>query len=245
MRRRRLTENPQVEGLHEIGRRFAAGDPMHEVLGRVVDLVSSIVPCDSCFIYVMENDEWVLAASKNSHPGVLDKAKLAVGEGITGWVAENRQPVAIPRAAWKDPRFRFFSELPEDTYEAFLSVPILFRGRVVGVINLQHRLPHTHTDLEIRLVRTLGFLVGAEIEMARLEREVSLLTSQLEARKIVERAKGILQKDLRIVEDEAYRILRQESRQRRKPIREVAQAVVLAEDLRRSLELRQKPCQSV
>jgi signal transduction protein with GAF and PtsI domain len=240
-----VTENLQVQGLHEIGRRFAAADPMRQVLARVVEFVSGIVQCDSCFIYVLDGDQLVLGASKNPHPEALDKLKLAVGEGITGWVAVNRRPVAIGSAAWKDPRFRFFLELPEDTYEAFLSVPILCRGRVVGVINLQHRLPHSHTQEEIRLVETLGFLVGAEIEMARLEREISQLSGQLEARKIVERAKGILQKDLRIVEDEAYRILRQESRQRRKPMKEVAQAVVLAEDLRRSLELRQKSRQGV
>jgi signal transduction protein with GAF and PtsI domain len=212
---------------------------MREVLERVVDFVSSFVQCDSCFIYVMEDDQLVLAASKNPHPEALDKLKLGVGEGITGWVAENRRPLAISRAAWKDPRFRFFLEFPEDTYEAFLSVPILCRGRVVGVINLQHRLPHSHTEGEIRLVETLGFLVGAEIELARLEREVSLLSGQLETRKIVERAKGILQKDLRIVEEEAYRILRQESRQRRKPMREVAQALILAEGLRRRQALGQ------
>ena len=240
-----MSENPQVEGLHEIGRRFAAADPMREVLGRVVDFVSSIVQCDSCFIYVLENEQLVLGASKNPHPEVLDTLKLAVGEGITGWVAESRQPVAISHAAWKDPRFRFFLELPEDTYEAFLSVPILCRGRVVGVINLQHRLPHSHTEGEIRLLETLGFLVGAEIELARLESEVSQLSGQLETRKIVERAKGILQRDLRIAEEEAYRLLRRESRQRRKPMREVAQALILAEELRHRLQLGQESCQGV
>jgi signal transduction protein with GAF and PtsI domain len=234
-----VTEYPQVEGLHEIGRRFAAADPMREVLERVMDFASSIVQCDSCFIYLVEDDRLVLAASRNPHPEALEKLKLTEGEGITGWVAENRRPLAISRAAWKDPRFCSFLELPEDTYEAFLSVPILCRGRVVGAINLQHRLPHSHSEGEVRLVETLGFLVGAEIELARLEREVSLLSGQLETRKIVERAKGILQKDLRIVEEEAYRILRQESRQRRKPMREVAQALILAEDLRRRQALGQ------
>ena len=61
-----------------------------------------------------------------------------MGQGITGWVAEHREPVAIPEKAALDPRFQFFHELPEDSYEAFLSVPLMCRGRVVGVINLQH-----------------------------------------------------------------------------------------------------------
>src|SRR5579884_3707863 len=100
-----------------------ASDPLPVVLNRVVQFVSALVKCDSCFLYVLENDELVLRASKNPHPEVVDRLKLRVGEGITGWVAEHRQPVAVPQNAFEDPRFQFFSELPEDRYEAFLSVP--------------------------------------------------------------------------------------------------------------------------
>jgi uroporphyrinogen-III synthase len=183
--------------LHEIGSRFAAADPLHAVLGRVVDFVSSIVPCDSCFLYVLEADDLVLRASKTPHPDVVDRLKMRLGQGITGWVAEHRQPVAVGRDAFKDPRFQTFNELPEDRYEAFLSVPVLSRGKLVGVINLQHRQPHDYSREDIQLISTIGFLVGAEIEMARLEVENSQLSERLETRKIVERAKGILQREPR------------------------------------------------
>jgi uroporphyrinogen-III synthase len=104
----------------------------------------------------------------------------------------------------------------------------------VGVINLQHRVPHEHTPREIQVISTIGFLVGAEIEMARLEVENSLLTDRLETRKVVERAKGILQRDLGITEEEAYLAIQRQSRQRRKNKKEIAEAIVLAEELRRS-----------
>ena len=171
-------------------------DGFHEVLTRVVDFASALVKCDSCLIYVLEGDELVLRASKNPHPDVVDRLKLRVGQGITGWVAEHREPVAIPEEAAHDPRFQFFHELPEDSYEAFLSVPLMCRGRVVGVINLQHRQHHVYRRREIRMISTVGFLVGAEIELARLEEANSTLAEQLQTRKIVERAKGILQRDL-------------------------------------------------
>jgi uroporphyrinogen-III synthase len=225
--------NPEVDLLHEIGSRLAAAGPLHEVLDRVVSFITTLVRCDSCFVYVLEEKELVLRASKNPHPEVLDRLKLRVGQGITGWVAEHRQPVAVARNASRDPRFRLFTELPEDRYEAFLSVPILSRGRVVGVINLQHRLPHAHTRRETTLISTIGFLVGAEIEAARLEGEISQLSEQLEARKLVERAKGILQRELGVTEEEAYLTLRRQSRQRRKPMKEVAEAIVLSEEVRR------------
>jgi len=222
-----------VDLLHEIGSRMASADLLHAVLERIVNLISSEVECDSCFIYVLEDDELVLRASKNPHPEVVDRLKLRVGQGITGWVAEHREPVALLRNAFQDPRFNFFSELPEDRYEAFLSVPILCRGRVVGVINLQHRLPHVHSRRDIKLISTLGFLVGAEIERARLESEVTQLSEQLQVRKVVERAKGILQRDLGLSEEEAYHTLQRQSRQMRKSMREVAEAVVISDSIKR------------
>jgi uroporphyrinogen-III synthase len=220
--------------LHEIGSRIAAADPLHGVLTRVVDFVSSIVPCDSCFVYVLDGEDLVLRASKTPHPDVVDRLTLRVGQGITGWVAEHRQPVAVGRHAFEDPRFQTFNELPEDRYEAFLSVPVVSRGKLVGVINLQHRQPHEHSRREIQVISTIGFLVGAEIEMARLEVENTQLSERLETRKILDRAKGILQRDLGITEEEAYLTIQRQSRQRRKTKKEIAEAIVLGDDLRRS-----------
>ena len=223
----------EIGFLHEIGSRFAAADPLPAVLNRVVNFVSSLVQCDSCFIYVLSEDELVLRASKNPHTDVVGRLKLRIGQGLTGWVAEHRQPVAVGSRAFEDPRFQVFNELPEDYYEAFLSVPVLCRGRLVAVINLQHRHPHEHGWEEIQLITTIGFLVGAEIELARLESANSQLSERLETRKVVDRAKGILQRDLGISEEEAYLTIQRQSRQRRRSKREIAEAILLADDLHR------------
>ena len=228
-----VSDKSDIDLIHEIGSRIAAADPLHAVLGRVVDLVAALVQCDSCFIYVLEEDALVLRASKTPHPDVVDRLKLRVGEGITGWVAEHRQPVAVATRAFEDPRFQTFNELPEDRYEAFLSVPVLSRGKLVGVINLQHRQPHNHSRREMQLISTIGFLVGAEIETARLEFENTQLSERLETRKILDRAKGILQRDLGLTEEEAYLTIQRQSRQRRKSKKEIAEAIILGDDLRR------------
>jgi uroporphyrinogen-III synthase len=229
-------EGFEMDALHEIGSRIAAADPLHAVLSRVVQVVSSIVRCDSCFVYVLEDDDLVLRASKTPHPDVIDRLKLRIGQGITGWVAEHRQPVAVGERAFQDSRFQMFNELPEDEYEAFLSVPVLSRGKLVGVINVQHRQPHDHTRAEIQLISMIGFLVGAEIEMARLEIENSALSERLQERKVVDRAKGILQRDLGLSEEEAYAAIQKQSRQRRRSKREIAEAILLGDELRRPRE---------
>jgi signal transduction protein with GAF and PtsI domain len=225
-------DDSHVDILHDIGSRIAAADEFHEVLNRVMEFATALVKCDSCFIYVLAGDELVLSASKNPHEDLVNRLKLGVGQGITGWVAEHREPVAIAKSASRDPRFQYFNELPEDSYEAFLSVPLLSRSRLVGVLNLQHRQPHAYTRREIRLISTVGFLVGAEIELSRLESENSSLSQQLETRKLVERAKGILQRELELSEEQAYLALQRQSRQRRISMKEVAEAIVLAEDVK-------------
>ncbi len=213
--------------LHSMASRRTAAVPFREVLLQVVDFVTSVVRCDSCFIYVLQGEELVLSASKNPHPEVVNRLKLKVGQGITGWVAQHRQPVAVGRNAAGDARFRMFNELPEDRFEAFLSVPLLSRGRVVGVMNLQNLAPHEYSEREITLVSTVGFLVGAEIEIAHLEKENSELAGRLELRKLVERAKGILQREMKISEPEAYVVLQRQSQASRKSMKEIAEAIVL------------------
>jgi len=199
-----------------------------------LDFAVELVKCDSCFIYVLAGEELILSASQNPHQEVLDRLKLRVGQGITGWVAEHREPVSISREAFKDPRFRRFNELPEDRYEAFLSVPLFSRGRLVGVMNLQHREQHVYSSRNIRLLCTVGSLAGAEIELARLETENSNLSERLETRKLVERAKGILQRDLGLTEEQAYLSIQRQSRQKRKTMKEIAEAIVLSEEVRNS-----------
>ena len=229
-----VDEPTEVDLLHDIASRITAADSLHDVLGRVLEFVSWIAKFDSCFIYVLEGNDLVLRASRNSHSEVLGRLRLPLGQGITGWVAQHQRPVAVERNAFDDPRFRTFHQLPVDRFEAFLSVPILSRGKVVGVISLVQRKPYVFSQREIRLIATAGFLVGAEIEMARLESANSQLSEQLNTRKAVERAKGILQRDLHLSEEKAYLTLQSQSRQRRKPMRKVAEDILLSDQIKRT-----------
>src|SRR6267154_5969040 len=179
-----MGENQEVEFIHKMASSMASADPLQGVLTHIVDFAAAVVSCDSCFLYALEDGDLILRASKNAHPDVVDRLKLRLGQGITGWVAEHGKPVAVALNASQDPRFQLFKDLPEDKFEAFLSVPVLCRGRVVGVINLQNREPHEYSEREIMLVSTIGFLVGAENEMARRDSENLHLSEKLETRKL-------------------------------------------------------------
>jgi len=148
--------------------RFMVRDlKLRDVLDEVVQLVVEFMECDSCLLYLIENGELVLCATNAPHPASIGKLRLKLDEGLTGWVARERRLLAISREAYHDPRFKLFSELPEDTFEAFLSAPIVNRGGVAGVINVQHRAPHSHTGGEMELLTTVGEQVGCLVELSR------------------------------------------------------------------------------
>lgn len=209
-----------------------SASPLPHILAKIVEFASLVVRCDSCFIYVLEEDELILSASNNPRPDVLNQVRLKLGQGITGWVAEHRQPVVIAENAAEDPRFRQFNELPEDRFEAFLSVPILSRNQLIGVINLQDRTRHEYNDREIRLISMIGYFVGGEIEMVRLEAQRSEMSQKLDGRKVIEQAKGLLQRDFEISEEGAFLMLQKESRKRRKSMEEFAQSIILNHEVR-------------
>ena len=124
--------------------------------------------CDSCLVYLIDDDELVLCASHNSASFDHRQSAAELNEGLTGWVARERRMLAIPREAYKDPRFKYFGELDEDSYEAFLSAPVIARNRVIGVINVQHRQAHQHTGSEMETLTTMGEQVGCALVLARM-----------------------------------------------------------------------------
>jgi len=159
----------QLQLFQKISRFMVREMSLQEVLQGIVSLVVEFTACDSCLLYLIDNGELVLCASNTPHPSQIGKIRLRLDEGLTGWVATERRLVAISREAYRDPRFKSFSELPEDTYEAFLSAPVIARNRVVGVINVQHRLPHQHTGNEMELLTTVGEQVGCALVLARMD----------------------------------------------------------------------------
>lgn len=140
---------------------------LDDVLQEIVNLVKDFLACDSCLIYLIEDDELVLCASSDPNRKNLGQVRLRLSEGLTGWVARERRLLAISREAYNDPRFKFFKELPQDRFEAFLSAPIISQNKVVGVINVQQRDPRIHSGADIEMLSTLGEQVGCLLVLSK------------------------------------------------------------------------------
>lgn len=198
-------------------------------LRKTIATIGKIIKVDSCLIYFYDRREekLILVGSKKPHKNLLGKITLKKGEGITGWAAQHKKIVVIERQAYEDSRFKFFRQLPEDRYEAFLSVPIFNNEGVVGVINLQNRLPYKFKKEEIEMVVLFTKIIASAFKKLSLKREVEYYKEKLEERKLVEKAKGLLMKRQGLTEEEAYQKIQKEAMKKRKKMREIAEAVIL------------------
>jgi len=160
----------EVDVLHRITDSITNTLDLESVLKHIVDVVVEVTKADACLLYLLSDgrEELILRASKNPHPKLIGRITIGLGEGITGWVARERTRVVIPSSASDDSRFKFFHNLPEDRYQAFVSVPIMAKNEVVGVINVQHKRPRRYRPDELALLSTIANQVGGAIENASL-----------------------------------------------------------------------------
>ncbi len=153
------------------------------ILKEVVNIVNEMTKADSVFIYLFDDkrENLVLMASKTPHQKELGNLILKVGEGITGWVAQENKLVAISKNASSDPRFKSFDTLPEDRYEAFLSVPIIYKGKVIGVVNVQHKKSHEYAENTVNLISIIAKQISGTITHAQMFEETKKKARQFES----------------------------------------------------------------
>jgi signal transduction protein with GAF and PtsI domain len=146
------------------------------------------------------------------------------------WHRENRTAVLLDRDAWSDWRFERFPEFLRNRFQAAASVPLLDRGELVGIANIGRGAPIAYQPREGVFLRSLslplGNLLADSTARLRLESEVETLSRKLADRKLLDRAKGLLQASFQWTEEEAYLHLRRTSRQRRTPMRDIAREVI-------------------
>lgn len=166
----------QLRVFQRVSRLMTRDMELDGILHEIVGLIRDFLDCDSCLIYLVEDGHLVLFASSDANRANIGKVRLRIDEGLTGWVARERRLLAISREAYNDPRFKFFKDLPQDTFEAFLSVPIISQGKVVGVINVQHREARLHSGSDMEMLSTIGEQVGCLLVLSQQKRASAVVS---------------------------------------------------------------------
>lgn len=171
----------EAEALRRVGEATGSAFDLEEMLKVTADIAIQITGTDSCQVYLFDSakEELVLRAADESFSGMVGKIRLKLGEGITGWVARERKPVSVSRQAYQDHRFKYFPEMLEGEYESMLSVPLVARGDILGVINVRTRRPHDYTRHQVRLLSGIANQVAGAIERSRRFRQLERHADQL------------------------------------------------------------------
>ena len=129
-------------------------------LQKVVTLVAGTMVADVCSIYKRtEDDELELVATEGLEASAVHQTRLALDEGLVGQIALSGEPLSIQDAP-RHPAFSYRPETGEDPYHAFLGVPILRGGRVIGVLTVQNRTERIYDDDEIDSLQTIAMVVA-------------------------------------------------------------------------------------
>ncbi|MGC8861578.1 MAG: GAF domain-containing protein, partial [Armatimonadota bacterium] len=118
--------NLEADALREIGQAIGSMPDINQMLRQIAEIVVKVTGTDLCLIYLLDESgtELVLSGASGETRDVVGKIRLKVGEGITGWVAQQGTHVVLPREAWRDERFKPVPALVQDRYQSMLSVPL-------------------------------------------------------------------------------------------------------------------------
>lgn len=222
----------QLTVLREITRAISAAYTLDQILTLITRKTARVMDVDSCSIYLLDDEakHLVLKATTGLATEAVGHARLKVGEGLTGHAVKIGKPVAASQAS-RDPHFKYLPETKEQMFQSLLAVPLISRGKIIGAVNVQTRQGREYSADDIELMSIIADVAAGELEKAVLYDEIGGLKEALETRKLVERAKGILMKRHSIGEPDAFARIQLQARNARKSMREIAEAIILAEQV--------------
>lgn len=144
---------------------------------QVAQLLRGAFHADAAFVYVLDDDDrhLTLAGATAPFEDAVGSVQLALGTGVSGWVASHRQAVILPEGKANDLRWLPFPQLRGSEFTSMASVPMLTSaGDVVGVVNLHTTRRRDYDEQEITLLHSTATLVAGTVHTARLVRRLEL-----------------------------------------------------------------------
>ena len=220
-----------IEALEKISRAIISELPLNDILKTVVNVSAEVLNLKICSLMLLDEEkkELVIRATQAVSEEYLKKPNLKLGQGVAGIVAQQGKPMVI-KDVRKDPRYVNQEVAKKEKLCSLISLPLIVRGKTIGVLNVYTSRPHRFTKDEVNVLSVVASQAALAIENAQLQLKSKTAEEKLEERKIIERAKEILM-EKGLSGEEAYQRMRKQSMDSRKPIKEIAEAILLTKDL--------------
>ena len=162
----------ELSFVREIAQLAASTRDWDEMLRVVIDRTTEVMGAEVASLYLVERREGLLrlVATNGLNPRGIGRATLRIGEGITGWVANAHVPLTV-RDVHTDPRWKHVPAVDVDRFTSMLSVPLVMRDEVIGVLNVQTVEPQEFERAQIDFLQTIANQLAGIIDKARLHRD--------------------------------------------------------------------------
>ncbi len=232
--KKRSSYAKQLEAISTVSRTITSNLYLEDILKLIVTVTAETMNSKICSLMLLDEKkgELVLKATQSMDQIYNTKPNLKVGVGIAGKVALTNKPIAVYDIS-KEPDYLSKGIAAKAGLVSLLSVPLAVKGKVIGVLNNYTSKPHTFTEDEMSVLATLANQAAIVIENADLMVKTRVVQDELETRKQVERAKGILMRDQGISEEEAFRKIQKQSMDLRKSMKEIAQALIMTDKMKK------------
>jgi two-component system, response regulator PdtaR len=223
----------QIEALSKVANLIASGMYLDELLRLIVSVTAEVMNSKISSLMVLDEQkkELVIRATQSISEAYNKKPNIKLGEGIAGIVAKENKPIILLDIS-KEPRYLNKDIAKKEGLVSLASVPLAVKGKVIGVLNCYTSRKHEFTRTELNILSALANQAALAIENAELALRVHSAEEALLTRKLVERAKEILAEEAHISPQEAYRLIQKQSMDSRKSMRDIADAIILAKDLK-------------
>lgn len=223
----------QIELLSKVASLITSGLYLEELLKIIVQVTAEIMNSKICSLMLLdaEKKELVVKARQSISESYNKKPNMKLGQGIAGKVALENKPICVLDVK-EDSRYLNQDIARKEGLCSLASVPLAVRGRVIGVLNVYTHKKHKFTKPELDVLTAVASQAAVAIENAELDLRVRSAEEALTIRKLIERAKEILSQEANIPVSEAFRLIQKQSMDSRKSMREIAEAIILAKDIK-------------
>jgi len=224
----------QIKALSKISKAVASDLYLEDILRLIVALTAQAMGSNICSLMLInkKTNELVIRATQSISEEYNKKPPLKIGEGIAGKVAKKNKPITV-KDVTKEREYKYGDIAKKEGLCSLLCIPLAVKGKVIGVLNCYTSTPHDFTETEIDILTSIANQAAIAIENTELMVKSRVIQEELESRKRIERAKGILMKDKGLTEEEAYLKLQRFSMDCRKTMREIAEAIILTSEMKK------------
>lgn len=230
-----MSYEEQIKALSEISKAIASDLYLEDILRLIVAVTAQAMGSNICSLMLIneKTNELVIRATQSVSEEYNKKPPLKVGEGIAGKVVKENKPITVKNVI-KEREYKYGNIAKKEGLCSLLCIPLAVKGKVIGALNCYTPSFHDFTETEIDILTSIANQAAVAIENTELMVKTRVIQEELESRKRIERAKGILIKEEGLTEEEAYLKLQRFSMDHRKTMREVAEAIILTSEMKKS-----------